>query len=78
MIPKKPAPDLIRGGNRFSEKHALGLDPGDHAQTKKLEPGSDAIRTDKALGPTYLDGRVALGGLEDGVDQVMHLERLLA
>jgi hypothetical protein len=26
MIPKKPAPDLIRGGNRFSEK--------DHAQTK--------------------------------------------
>jgi hypothetical protein len=34
MIPKKPAPDLIRGGNRFSEKHALGLDPRDHAQTK--------------------------------------------
>jgi hypothetical protein len=27
MIPKKPAADLIRGGNRFSEK--------DHAQTKK-------------------------------------------
>jgi hypothetical protein len=26
MIPKKPAPDLIGGGNRFSEK--------DHAQTK--------------------------------------------
>ncbi len=21
-------------GNRFSEKHALGLDPRDHAQTK--------------------------------------------
>jgi hypothetical protein len=35
MIPKKPAPDLIRGGNRFSEKHALGLDLRDHAQTKK-------------------------------------------
>jgi hypothetical protein len=33
MIPKKPAPDLVRGGNRFSEKHALGLDPRDHAQT---------------------------------------------
>ena len=33
MIPKKPAPDLIRGGYRFSEKHALGLDPGDHAPT---------------------------------------------
>jgi hypothetical protein len=26
MIPKS--------GNRFSEKHALGLDPRDHAQTK--------------------------------------------
>jgi hypothetical protein len=23
MIPKKPAPDLIRGGNRFSEKIML-------------------------------------------------------
>jgi hypothetical protein len=34
MIPKKPAPDLIRGGSRFSEKHALGLDPRDHAQTR--------------------------------------------
>jgi hypothetical protein len=34
MIPKKPAPDVIRGGNRFSEKHALGLDPRDHAQAK--------------------------------------------
>ena len=22
---------MIRGGNGFSEKHALGLDPGDHA-----------------------------------------------
>ena len=28
MIPKKPVPDLIGDGNRFSEKHALGLDPG--------------------------------------------------
>jgi hypothetical protein len=35
MIPKKPAPDLIRGGYRFSEKHALGLDPRDHAPTVK-------------------------------------------
>jgi hypothetical protein len=33
MIPKKPAPDLIRGVQRFSEKHVLGLDPRDHAQT---------------------------------------------
>ena len=31
--PEKACPDLIRGGNWFSEKHALGLDPGDQAQT---------------------------------------------
>jgi hypothetical protein len=35
MIPKKPAPDVILGGYRFSEKHALGLDPRDHAPTIK-------------------------------------------
>jgi hypothetical protein len=29
---------LIRDGNRFSEKHALGLDPRDHAQTQKIGP----------------------------------------
>jgi hypothetical protein len=47
MISKKPVPDLILDGNRFpafakpasagearSEKHALGLDPRDHAHTK--------------------------------------------
>jgi hypothetical protein len=27
-------PDVIRGGYRFSEKHALGLDPRDHAPSK--------------------------------------------
>ena len=37
MIPKKPALDLVRGGNQFSEKHALGLDPRDHAQRKNPE-----------------------------------------
>jgi hypothetical protein len=26
MIPKKPAPDLIRGGNRFSDKIMLTLE----------------------------------------------------
>jgi hypothetical protein len=26
MIPKKPAPDLIRGGNRFSDKIMLKKD----------------------------------------------------
>jgi len=34
MIPKKHVPDLIRDGNRFSEEHALGLDPKDHAHAK--------------------------------------------
>jgi hypothetical protein len=28
MIPKKPAPDVIRGVQRFLEKHALGLTRG--------------------------------------------------
>jgi hypothetical protein len=28
---------IRKSGNRFSEKHALGLDPRDHAQTKELE-----------------------------------------
>jgi len=37
MIPKKPVPDVIRDGNRFSETHALGLGPGDHAQMKKRD-----------------------------------------
>jgi hypothetical protein len=34
MIRKSMPSDVIRGWNRFSEKHALGLDPRDHAQTK--------------------------------------------
>jgi len=37
MIPRKPAPDLIRGGNRFSVKHALGLDPWDMLKKRKLD-----------------------------------------
>jgi hypothetical protein len=58
MIPKKLAPDLIRGGHRFaafakpasagegrSEKHALGLDPRDHAQAKCYE--STVILSDR-------------------------------
>jgi hypothetical protein len=36
MIPKKPTSDLIRGGNRFSEK--------DHAQTKELDHDPDPAR----------------------------------
>ena len=37
MIRKKPAPDLIRGGIRFSEKHALGLTQGIMLKTKDLD-----------------------------------------
>jgi len=35
MIPKKLAPDVIRGGYGFSEKHALRLDRRDHAPSMK-------------------------------------------
>ena len=41
MIPKKPAPDLIRGGYRFSEKTML---------TNKLERDDDSKKSDHALG----------------------------
>jgi hypothetical protein len=48
MIRKKPAPHLIRGVQRFSEKHALGLDPRDHAPIKspllKFETNAFEIR----------------------------------
>jgi hypothetical protein len=38
MIPKKPALGLDPGGgNRFSDKHVLELDPRDHAQRKNLD-----------------------------------------
>jgi hypothetical protein len=37
MIPKKPAPDLIRGGYRFSEKCALRLDPMGSCSIKLAE-----------------------------------------
>jgi hypothetical protein len=55
MIPKKPAPDLIRGGNRFSEKHALGLDPRDHAQTEKLERDDES----KKIHPAFVRQTIA-------------------
>jgi hypothetical protein len=44
VIPKKPAPDLIRSGNLVSEKRALTLDPRDHAQAKRQ--ASAAIQSD--------------------------------
>jgi hypothetical protein len=40
---------LLRGGNRFSEKHALGLDPRDHAQTKEPEHDGDSTSSHHAL-----------------------------
>src|SRR5262245_48927559 len=41
MIPKKPAPDLIRGVQRFSEKIMLN---------KKLERDDDSRKSHSALG----------------------------
>jgi hypothetical protein len=42
MIPKKPAPDLIRGGNRFSEKIML-------KQKVRLDPiRSNRIKVQRA------------------------------
>ena len=41
MIPKKPAPDLIRGGNRFSDK----ITP----KIKILAGQADSIRIDQTL-----------------------------
>ncbi len=41
MIPKKPAPDLIRGGNLFSDK----ITP----KIKMLAEQADSIRTDQTL-----------------------------
>ncbi len=48
MIPNKPVPDLIGDGNQFSEKHALGLDPRDHAHAKMLGTYRDLIERDRA------------------------------
>jgi hypothetical protein len=36
MIPKSISSTPIGDGNRFSDKHALGLDPRDHAQNEKI------------------------------------------
>jgi hypothetical protein len=47
MIPKKPAPDLIRGGNRLSEK--------DHARTKSQT--MIPIQLDRIMVQAGSDGR---------------------
>jgi len=39
MLPKNPAPHLMRGGYRFSEKKALGERWSRRALTHRYEPG---------------------------------------
>jgi hypothetical protein len=43
MIPKKPAPDLIRGGNRFSDKIMLKENVRD---TRRFNLKHDALERD--------------------------------
>src|SRR5215831_505543 len=54
MIPKKLAPHLMRGGNRFSEK--------DHAQNKKLEWDDDSKKSHPALAPQRFQMRDVVEG----------------
>jgi hypothetical protein len=42
MIPKKPAPDLIRGGNRFSEKIMPHQQISDESDSTQLTVAEDA------------------------------------
>src|SRR5882724_5040759 len=49
MIPKKPAPDLIRGGHRFSEKIMLN---------RKVERDDDSKKSDPALRDTNVGTRM--------------------
>jgi hypothetical protein len=42
MIPKKPAPDLIRGGYRFLEKHAPDVIRGS-CSNNKLKQNADFL-----------------------------------
>src|SRR5215470_2339004 len=44
MIPKKLGPHLMRAGYRSSDKHALGLDPRDHAPRKVFRRASQRLR----------------------------------
>jgi|SoiMethySBSTD1v2_1073268.scaffolds.fasta_scaffold2858671_2 hypothetical protein len=47
MIPKKPAPDLIRGGNRFSDKIMLKQ----NGRSQQHNTGADALAD--AMGVRY-------------------------
>jgi hypothetical protein len=59
MIPKKPAPDLIRGGNRFSKKIMLKQEAG---------PWSDSTELDHGLAPDQSDDHQQDDGADHGVD----------
>jgi hypothetical protein len=81
MIPKEPAAGLDPGaGNRFSDKHALGLDPRDHAQANegagimlgdilaRLTDETTAIETILGTGDLSLLATVQERAATDGVD----------
>src|SRR5262245_42664792 len=59
MIPKKPAPDLIRGGNRFSEKIMLEQETGRDDDSKKSPPDL-AARAKCRAGTAYAVWRALL------------------
>src|SRR5215470_7496130 len=60
MIPKKPAPDLIRGGNRFSEKIMLSKKSRSPA-TNELRPVGGAASRNHVPGDAGIGGRVVRG-----------------
>jgi hypothetical protein len=45
MMRESMPSELIRGGDRFSEKHALGLGPRDHAPSKARNAIVDRLKT---------------------------------
>src|ERR1051326_7623500 len=51
MIPKKPAPDLIRGGHCVSEKIGLQKMPGTRARSTESDHALS-----RAVGPAILEG----------------------
>jgi hypothetical protein len=60
---------IRKSGSRFSEKHALGLDPRDHAPPKKLELRSFQAETIEALGMGDQQGDAGDRGRRQRTDQ---------
>jgi signal transduction histidine kinase len=56
MIPKKPAPDLIRGGNRFSDK--------DMRKGISLASALPAVRGDRVQLQQLINGIQAMAGID--------------